>query len=88
MRSRLFIAAFWSPAGKGLSQVCYLIVSIPDLYRLSYLENTPACCEVYVSYTSQHAGVFFKVRKAQRSGIDTHPHAVKNTPACCEEYVS
>ena len=57
MLSRLFIAALWSPAGKGLSswllfamlnrvfvtfpcgvlgQVSYLIVSIPDLYRLSY----------------------------------------------------
>ena len=53
----LFIAAFWSPAGKGLTswllfvmfnsafvtspcgilgQVWYLIVSIPDLCRLSY----------------------------------------------------
>ena len=57
MLSRLFIAAFWSPAWKGLTswllfvmfncafvtfpcgflgQVCYLIVSIPDLCRLSY----------------------------------------------------
>ena len=57
MLSRLFIAALWSPAGKGLtskllfvifncvfvtfpcgilSQVWYLIVSIPDLCRLSY----------------------------------------------------
>ena len=55
--SRLFIAALWSPAGKGLTfwllflmfnlcfvtfpcgilgQVGYLIVSIPDLCRLSY----------------------------------------------------
>ena len=55
--SRLFIAALWSPAGKGLTswllfvmfncvfvtypcgilgQVWYLIVSIPDLCRLSY----------------------------------------------------
>ena len=55
--SRLFIDAFWSPAGKELSswhflvmfncafvtfqcgilgQVGYLIVSIPDLCRLSY----------------------------------------------------
>ena len=76
MRSRLFIAAFWSPAGKGLGQVCYLIVSIPDLYRLSYLENAPACCDVVVSYTSQHVGVFFKVRKAAK---------IRNryTPACC-----
>ena len=52
MLSRLFIAVFWSPSGKGLTssalfvmfnhvfvtfpfgilgQVCYLIVSIPDL---------------------------------------------------------
>ena len=57
MLSRLFIAALWSPAGKGLTswllfvmfncvfvnfpcgilgQVLYLIISIPDLYRLSY----------------------------------------------------
>ena len=57
MLSRLFIAALWSPAGKGLTscflfvilncgfvifpcgilgQVWYLIVSILDLYRLSY----------------------------------------------------
>ena len=57
MLSRLFIAALWSPAGKGLpswllfvifscvfvtfpcgilGQVWYLIVSIPDLCRLSY----------------------------------------------------
>ena len=57
MRSRLFIAAMWSPVGKGLTswllfvvfncvffslpcgilgQVWYLIVSIPDLCRLSY----------------------------------------------------
>ena len=58
--SRLFIAALWSSAGKGLTswllfvmfncvfvtfpcgilgQVWYLIVSIPDLYRLSYFER-------------------------------------------------
>ena len=57
MLSGLFIAALWSPAGKGLTssilfvmfncgfvsfpcgimvQVWYLIVSIPDLCRLSY----------------------------------------------------
>ena len=57
MLSRLFIAALWSPVGKGLTswllfvmlycvfvtfpcsilgQVWYLIVSIPDLCRLSY----------------------------------------------------
>ena len=52
MFSRLFIAALWSPAGKGLTLgsclwclivflsfshvVWYLIVSIPDLCRLSY----------------------------------------------------
>ena len=54
----LFIRAFWSPAGKGLTswllfvvsicechfpigilgQVWYLIVSIPDLCTLTYLE--------------------------------------------------
>ena len=60
MLSRLFIAALWSSAGKGLTswllfvmfncvfvtfpcgilgQVWYLIVSIPDLCRLSYLEQ-------------------------------------------------
>ena len=60
MLSRLFIAALWSPAGKGLTswllfvmfncvfvtfpcgilgQVWYLIVSIPDLCLLSYLER-------------------------------------------------
>ena len=58
MFSRLFIAAFWSPAGKGLiswllfvmfncvfvtfpynlGQVWYLIVSFPDLCRISYFE--------------------------------------------------
>ena len=58
MLSRLFIAAWWSPAGKGLAskllfelfncdfiifpfsilgQVWYLIASIPDLCRFSYL---------------------------------------------------
>ena len=57
MLSRLFIAALWSPVGKGLTswlllvmfivffvtfpscilgQVWYLIVSLPDLCRLSY----------------------------------------------------
>ena len=48
MLSRLFIAALWSPAGKGLSswlsfvflslshQVWNLIVSISDLCHLSY----------------------------------------------------
>ena len=57
MLSRLFIAALWSPAWKGLTswplfvmfycilvtipcgilgQMWYLIVSIPDLCRLSY----------------------------------------------------
>ena len=64
MLSRLFIAALWSPAGKGLTswllfvmfnciiftlkfpcgilgQVWYLIVSIPDLRRLSYMELLP-----------------------------------------------
>ena len=61
MRSRLFIAALWSPAGEGLTywllfvmfncvfvtfpcgilgQVWYLIVSIPDLCRLSYLMHS------------------------------------------------
>ena len=62
MLSRLFIAALWSPAGKGLrywllfvmfncvfvtfpcdilGQVWYLIVSIPDLCRLSYFYAIP-----------------------------------------------
>ena len=57
MLLRLFIAALWSPAGKGLiswllfvmfncvfdtfpcgilGQVWYLIISIPDIYHLSY----------------------------------------------------
>ena len=57
MHSRLFIAALWSPAAKGLTswfllvmfivffvtfpcgilgQLWYLIVSFPDLCRLSY----------------------------------------------------
>ena len=60
MLSRLFIAALWSSAGKGLTswlffvmfncafvtfqygilgQVWYLIVSIPDLCRLSFFAN-------------------------------------------------
>ena len=59
MLSLLFIAAVWSPAGKGLTswllfvmfncifitfpcgilgQVWYLIVSFPDLRRISYLD--------------------------------------------------
>ena len=59
MLSRLFIAAVWSPAGKGLiswllfvmfncvfitfpcgilGQVRYLIVSFPNICRLSYLD--------------------------------------------------
>ena len=59
MLSRLFIAALWSPAGKGLTywlllvmfivffypcgilgKVWYLIVSFPDLCRLSYFVNS------------------------------------------------
>ena len=65
---RLFIAALWSPAGKGLTswllsvmvncvfvtfpcgtscQVWYLIVSIPDLCRLSYFKKMWECgCSV------------------------------------------
>ena len=60
MLLHLFIAALWSPAGKGLAswlwfvmfnsvfvtfpcgilgQVWYLIVSIPDLCHLSYIEK-------------------------------------------------
>ena len=60
MLLQLFIAALWSPVGKGLTslllfvmlnyvfvtfpcgilgQVWYLIVSIPDLFRLSYFYN-------------------------------------------------
>ena len=63
--SRLFIAALWSPAGKGLTswllfvvfncvfvtfpcgilgQVWYLIVSIPDLCRLSYFVYIACSC--------------------------------------------
>ena len=59
MLSLLFIAAVWSPAGKGLTswllfvmficifitfpcgilgQVWYLMVSFPDLRRISYLD--------------------------------------------------
>ena len=58
---RLFVAALWSAAGRGLTswllfvmfncvfvtfpcdilgQLWYLIVSVPDLYRLSYLSYT------------------------------------------------
>ena len=61
MLSRLFIAALWSPAGKGLTawlssvpfsrvsitflcgilcQVCYLVVSIPDISHHSYFGNS------------------------------------------------
>ena len=52
---RLFICALWSPAGKGLTswlsfvvsyfpigilgQVWYLIVSIPDLFTLTYFKK-------------------------------------------------
>ena len=53
MLSYLFIAALWSPAGKGLNLLCgvfvtfpcgvlgqvwHLIVSIPDLCLLTYLD--------------------------------------------------
>ena len=56
MLSRLFMAALWSLAGKGLTlshcvfvtlpcdilgQVWYLIVSIPDVCRLSYFVYLP-----------------------------------------------
>ena len=48
--TRLFVDALWSPAGKGLTSwltfvigilghVWCLIVSIPDVCHLSYLEN-------------------------------------------------
>ena len=61
MLPRLFIAALWSPAGKGLTswllfvmcncvfvtspcgilgQVWFLVVSIPDLCRLSYFKSS------------------------------------------------
>ena len=55
--AHLFIDALWSPAGKGLTsglsfvvsncecvilgQVCYLIVSIPDLCILIYFDKSP-----------------------------------------------
>ena len=55
---RLFICAFWSPAGKGLTswlsfvvsnfeigilgQVWYLIVLIPDLCTLTYFKSNPS----------------------------------------------
>ena len=69
MLLRLFIAALWSPAGKGLTfgllfvmlnyvcvtfpcgilgQVWYLIVSIPDLCHISYLDLA------HYSYTCLH----------------------------------
>ena len=72
MLSRLFIAALWSPAGKGLisrplfvmlncvfvtftcgilGQVWYLIVSIPGLCRLSYL-NALNCLRMYTVWTA------------------------------------
>ena len=73
MLSRLFIAAVWSPAGKGLTswllfvmfncvfltfpcgilgQVWYLIVSFPNICRLSYLDvfywpNMFPSCRLY-----------------------------------------
>ena len=73
MLSRLFIAAVWSPAGKGLTswllfvmfncvfitfpcgilgQVWYLIVSFPNICRLSYLDifywpNMCPSCRLY-----------------------------------------
>ena len=62
MLSRLFIAALWSPAGKGLTswlsfvfkcvlslsrQVWYLIVSIPDLCHLSYFSNISSKHKIY-----------------------------------------
>ena len=69
MRSRLFIAALWSHAGKGLTsgllvgdvyrifvafpcgirgQVWYLIVSLPDLCRLSCFYNMPHSVEFHL----------------------------------------
>ena len=68
--SCLFIAALWSPAGKGLTfwllfvmfnfvfvtfpcgtlgQVWYLIVSIPDLYLLSYFAFFKNIPKEYIS---------------------------------------
>ena len=43
MLSRLLIAALWSPAGKGLGKVWYLIVSSPDICPLSYFTGLNGC---------------------------------------------
>ena len=86
MLSRLFIAAFWSSAGKGLltswllfvmfncvfvtfpcgilGHVWYLIVSIPDLCRLSYFIQTgtsPSQNALNWSIQRKYAVVNFKV---------------------------
>ena len=77
MLSRLFIAALWSPAGKGLTsslllvmcivfvsfpcdilgQVWHLIVSFPDLFRLSYFVVRPvtskSMCTKYMAKLAQ-----------------------------------
>ena len=68
-RARLFIAAFWSPAGKGLTswlsfvmsnfsigilgQVLCLIVSISYLYPVSYYE-------VWISFNCIQVPVLFR----------------------------
>ena len=93
MLSRLFIAAFWSPAGKGLTswhlfemfncvfvtfqngflgQMWYLIVSISDLYHLSYFncfifsnrkdstKRIKFCLRILLSFHSNHRKFFLK----------------------------
>ena len=78
MLSRLFIAALWSPARKGLTswllfvmkncvfvtfpcgilgQVWYLIVSIPDLCRLSCLDWIDLQCVIVVFH--DHTYLFY-----------------------------
>ena len=82
MFSRLFIAALWSPAGKGLTswllcvmfncvivtfqcgilgQLWYLIVSIPDLCRLSYF--------VVILYSCCYVAVVFYVSSSRFHGL-------------------
>ena len=112
-RARLFIAALWSPAGKGLiswllfvmfnyvcvtfpcgilGQVWYLIVSIPDLCRLSYLLSICiqlsfylACATMYIIIGNQ--GVTLSVPTAFESSGYGMGHAWVTEDECISVYI-
>ena len=113
MLSRLFIAALWSPAGKGLiswllyvmfnyvcvtfpcgilGQVWYLIVSIPDLCRLSYLLSICiqlsfylACATMYIIIGNQ--GVTLSVPTAFECSGYGMGHAWVTEDGCISVYI-